>query len=73
MAAFDFWEFDENERFKEIIEDGLEAFEKVYGYRSDHFNPPGGREHPVIHKALKENGVKYIDTPLLKQEHQGNG
>ncbi|SHE34779.1 hypothetical protein SAMN05443144_101103 [Fodinibius roseus] len=73
MAAFDFWKFKENERFTDIIADGLEAFEKVYGYRSDHFNPPGGREHPVIHKALKENGVKYIDTPLLKQEHQGNG
>lgn len=73
MAAFDFWEFKENERFTEIITDGLDAFEKVYGYRSDHFNPPGGREHTVIHEPLKESGVKYIDTPLLKQEHQGNG
>ena len=73
MAAFDFWDFDENERFKEIIRDGLHAFEKVYGYRSDHFNPPGGREHPAIHKTLKENGVRYIDTPLFKNEHQGEG
>jgi len=73
MAAFDFWEFEENERFKEIIRDGLEAFEKVYGYRSPHFNPPSGREHPVLHKTLNEYGVKYIDTPLLKREHQGKG
>jgi hypothetical protein len=73
MAAFDFWEFQENERFDEVIRDGLNAFEKVYGYRSDHFNPPGGREHPVIHNTLKENGVKYIDTPLLKSEHLGRG
>lgn len=73
MAAFDFWEFRENERFHEIIREGLEAFETVYGYKSNHFNPPGGREHSVIHKTLLENGVKFIDTPLIKQEHQGKG
>jgi hypothetical protein len=73
MAAFDFWEIEENKRFDEIIRDGLDAFENVYGYRSDHFNPPGGREHPVIHKVLKENGVRYIDTPLIKNKHQGKG
>lgn len=73
MAAFEFWDFNENEHFNDIIRDGLEAFEKVYGYRSTHFNPPGGREHPIIHKALKENGIKYLDTPLIKHEHQGKG
>lgn len=73
MAAFEFWEFEENERFQEVIRDGLKRFEDVYGYRSNHFNPPGGREHPVIHGVLKENGVKYIDTPLFKHEHLGRG
>jgi hypothetical protein len=73
MAAFDFWEFEENRQFEEVIRDGLDAFETVYGYRSDHFNPPGGREHPFIHKVLKEKGVRYIDTPLIKNEHQGKG
>ena len=73
MAAFDFWKFEENERFREIIRDGLNAFETVYGYRSNHFNPPGGREHPVIHSTLKECGVEYIDTPFIKAEHQGEG
>lgn len=72
-AAFDFWDFSETEAFDEIIEDGLNAFEKVFGYRAVHFNPPGGREHPVIHRPLKENGIRYIDTPLLKKEHQGKG
>lgn len=72
-AAFEFWEFEENEKFQEIIRDGLDAFEEVYGYRSDHFNPPGGREHPAIHRTLKECGVKYLDTPFIKNEHQGKG
>ncbi len=73
MAAFEFWDFKENEVFKEIIEDGLNRFEEVFGYRSLHFNPPGGREHPVIHKALQGGGVRYLDTPFIKNEHQGNG
>jgi hypothetical protein len=73
MAAFEFWEVDENNRFKEVIADGLGAFEEVFGYRAIHFNPPGGREHPVIHKVLHENGIKYLDTPMIKKEHQGKG
>lgn len=72
-AAFEFFHFDENYVFDNIIKEGLDAFEKVYGYRSTHFNPPGGREHPYIHKALVENGVQYFDTPFLKTEHQGEG
>ncbi|WP_274475265.1 hypothetical protein [Mangrovimonas aestuarii] len=72
-AAFEFWEFDENIRFKKIIEEGLNAFEQVYGYRAIHFNPPGGREHPIIHQYLKDNGIEYMDTPFIKQEHQGKG
>ena len=73
MAAFDFWNFCENNHFDGVIRDGLEAFEQVFGYRSEHFNPPAGREHPAIHSALHEHGIKYIDTPLLKREHQGKG
>jgi len=72
-AAFEFSEIRENDRFEEIITDGLNQFEKVYGYRSTHFNPPGGREHPAIHQYLKDGGVQYLDTPLIKQEHQGDG
>ena len=72
-AAFDFYHFDENNAFESNIKDGLNQFEKVFGFRARHFNPPGGREHPVIHQWLKDGGVAYLDTILLKQEHQGNG
>ena len=37
------------------------------------FNPPGGREHTNIHKYLKDSGIEYLDTPLVKVEHQGDG
>ena len=72
-AAFDFWEFKENESFINIINDGLDKFHKVFGYQSVHFNPPGGKEHAIIHKTLKNKGIKYIDVPLIKNEHQGKG
>lgn len=72
-AAFDFWEYEENIAFEDIIRDGLNRFEEVYGYKSIHFNPPGGGEHTCTHKILKDMGVKYLDVPFIKNEHQGNG
>ena len=36
-AAFDFWDIEENNTFGEFIKEGLDAFEKVYGYRAVHF------------------------------------
>lgn len=72
-ASFEFWNFEENEDFKNIIIDGLNQFKKVYGYRAVHFNAPGGREHPIIHKYMQSAGIKYLDTPLIKHEHQGLG
>lgn len=70
-SAFEFWEFEENKRFESIIKEGLDAFENVFGYRSTHFNSPGAGEHPYIHNVLKENGIKYLDTPWIKKTHQG--
>jgi len=73
MAAFDFWKAEENERLGEIIREGLNAFEKVYGYRSVHFTPPVYNIHPGQYPVLKECGIRYIDTALVKKEHRGEG
>ncbi len=72
-AAYEFDRLEENSRFQYILLDGLDAFEQVFGFRARIFNPPGGREHPVIHRFLNEGGVKCLDTPFLKKEHQGRG
>jgi hypothetical protein len=72
-AAFGFWNFEDNYKFESIIKDGLEAFEKVFGYRSLYFNAPAGNEHEIIYKYLGDNGVRYVDVPLIKKEHQGQG
>jgi len=73
MAAFDFWQFKENNRFKRIIEDGLLRFEQVFGYQPVHFTPPVYNIHPVLYEVLRKNGVKYVDSAFLKKEHQGEG
>jgi len=56
-----------------IITDGLDCFEKVFGYKAAHFNAPGGREHPVLHPALFRKGIIYLDTERLQKVHQGFG
>lgn len=71
-AAFEFVDFSENEKFKEIIKDGLNKFEQVFGYRASHFNSPGGSEHHTLHATLKDSGIKYLDVPAKKKEYQGN-
>ncbi len=72
-AAFEFDRVEENMAFEMVIKDGLNAFEKIFGFRASHFNPPGGREHPAIHHYLKEGGIQFLDTPFIKSEHQGEG
>ena len=70
-AAFGFSEFKENQAFESIIEEGLNAFEKVYGYRAVQFTPPGGEEHSIVHNFAGKYGIAYVDVPMIKKEHQG--
>jgi len=72
-AAFGFWDFKENQAFESIIEEGLNAFEKVYGYRAAQFIPPGGGEHSIIHTYASKYGINYLEVPMIKKEHQGGG
>ncbi|HEY0740171.1 MAG TPA: hypothetical protein VGD40_01880 [Chryseosolibacter sp.] len=72
-AAFDFIDPVQLRDHESTIVDGLNAFEKVFGMRARHFNPPGGREHPQLHKVLHDHGIRYLDAPSLKREHRGFG
>lgn len=72
-AAFQFWDFKENDHLQEIIRDGLDCFEKVFNQRASEFNAPGSYENSVLHKVLSENGIRYLYTGRLRKEHQGFG
>lgn len=73
VQAYSFNELSENEGFHEIITDGLNAFEKVFGFRAQHFAAPGAREHSILGKSLKEGGIKFVDADFINVEHQGLG
>ena len=73
LAAFDFWEFKENKRFKNIISDGIEQFETTFGCSPTNFTPPVYRLHQSLYQTLAENGIHFIDTALLSNDHQGKG
>jgi len=71
-AAFAFTDFNENEYFKEIIRDGLNVFEKVFGFRAKHFSAPGAKENRVLEETMFENGIKFIDKDFITAEPLGN-
>lgn len=72
-AAFDFWDVSENYSFESIIKEGLSVFEKIFGYKAEHFTSPANGESPILHKYLKDSGIKFIDNQYMKNEHQGKG
>ena len=62
--GFGLWERSEIDRHKEIIVDGLNLFEKVYGVGSVTFTPPAQKLHPDLFPFVEEQGVRSIDKPL---------
>jgi hypothetical protein len=71
--AFSFWDKKEIEAHKTIIEDGLNRFEQVYGYRASTFTPPAMLIHPELYPFVEGLGIQGIDKPRAHQVHLGNG
>jgi len=72
-AAFDFTDLRENEELEDIITDGLNVFEKVFGFRARCFCSPGRQAHSCLEKTLFKNGVEFVNASFIKKEHQGSG
>lgn len=71
-APFDFEQVSQNTFYKEVIKDGLDVFEKVFGIRALCFNAPGVPAHGSLEEKLMNGGIRYIDSTFIKKEHQGN-
>lgn len=67
-AAFDFESLAEIEMLEKIIVDGLNLFEKVYGYRAIHFSAPGKRESLKFASVLKKSGIKLLDSDFIRRD-----
>jgi len=71
--AFAFWSEDELALHKEILKDGLDRFEKVYGYKSLTFTPPAQQLHSELYAYVGSLGVKGIDKVRSTRRHKGKG
>lgn len=71
--AFAFWKEEEIKLHKEILKDGLERFEQVYGYRSLTFTPPAMQLHSDLHAYVGSLGVNGVDKERTTMRHKGEG
>jgi hypothetical protein len=71
--AFAFWSEDEIDLHKNIIKDGLERFEKVYGYPSKTFTPPAQQLNRDLYEFTTNLGIIGIDKVRSLLRHKGKG
>lgn len=72
-GAFDIEIISDLEKCNGIVKDGINQFNKVFGYHPEYFNPPGAREHSGLHEALHDYGIKYMDSPLIRKQINEKG
>jgi hypothetical protein len=71
-AAFDIELESDTQSFKEIIVEGVNCFNEVFGYLPIHFNAPGASANKQVNQYLVESGIKISDNPFIQKEHLGN-
>ena len=60
-------------RQRKILADGLDRFERVWGFRSATFTPPAMQLHSSLFKVAVDGGVRAIDKPLRFNRVAGSG
>lgn len=71
--AFGLQDEQELKRQREFLADGLDQFERIYGFRSTTFTPPAMQLHPGLYSCAESGGVISIDKPFLYRRHHGDG
>lgn len=56
-----------------VLKDGLNLFEKLFGYRAKLFVAPNGPFPNILEKSLADNGILFISQPKIQQEPIGYG
>ena len=51
----------------------MEKFNELFGYNATCFNSPGAYENEILEKELHLNGIEFIDSVFVRNEHQGSG
>ena len=73
QAAFD---IEQNEQLilqANIIKDGLNLFEKIFGYRAVYFVPPNGPFNNTLEEFASLEGIRFMSTSKIQHEPLGQG
>jgi hypothetical protein len=73
QAAFDLELTEDLEQQKKTIQEGLQLFETLHGYKASFFVPPNGPINNILEQTAAENGIQYMSAPKIQQEALGNG
>lgn len=73
QAAFDLDVPADVHYMKDVITEGLDLFEKLWGYKSSYFVATNGPFNNSLEKVLYEKGVKYVLGQRIQNEPLGNG
>lgn len=73
QAAFLLSDPAELEYQKQVISEGLDLFEKLFGYRATYFVPPNGPFNNILNQTLIENGIRFRSAAKIQKESLGHG
>jgi hypothetical protein len=73
QAAFDLYDMSEIANQAETIEEGLNMFETLFGYRATFFVPPNGPFNNSLEKTAAECGIRYMSKAKRQTEPLGEG
>jgi hypothetical protein len=71
-ASFSFWDpVKDTAYFPQMIKEGLDFFEQVYGYESVAFTPPAQQVPSDLESELRNFGLEALDKPFFQKKHVG--
>lgn len=72
MGAFNSGLDEDIKKYNVILKEGLDLFEKIFGYKSESFIATTYEWSPKIEPCLVENGVRYIQGAITQKIPLGN-
>jgi len=73
QSAFDLEKPDDINLQSEIIEEGLQLFTRLHGFKACFFVPPNGPFNESLIAAIAQNGIRFLSTSKIHHEPLGNG
>ena len=72
-AAFQLFELTDLEVHKKAIIEGLDLFERMFGYKAEYFVPPNGIINNDLNLVCVNKGIKYRSVSRIQREPIGYG